>query len=1228
MAKKIASAGAANVRNEQAISARSVNRTLISPLLLAAGLMFTAAPTQAADYATGGSSEYRDDVLWLTWSDSATYSSSNRPELNVGATTSASIPVAGGISLDVTCSLSSITHDPGGDEQLYAYRPGDWTGDSLDDLYNIGGTGTSNQLINGIMRSDGRSTFTVSCTATLGSDPYPLQGLVMADAESINNGPEYVQSTADGKWFAVEMRKNVSAGAYYAEKSADGRTIRFGPGNDDNTAAISFLAFDTPAPNVSMDFDIEGGGNTAIAIGLLAPYADFSDAPASYGEVMHLVSDLRFDSDNIPEDGNQYDINTNSYEPGGILPPGNDYLGTRGPDTELEASHTDGADGETAEEEDAWPENYIISVLQAGEELTETIQCTGTGTVAGWIDFDRSGTFDNPHERTDAQCSGGEAVLTWTIAQDLTVGVSYVRLRYSNNPTSLADPTGTATDGEVEDHSLTVIAPSLAISKSSNAAGDVWQVDEAGTSYQFTVTNQGAVGTGDPANGVDPAEVTVLDQLPDGILPDWTGTHTSSGWTCTFSGQLVTCTTDQLIAASGDAGDTVQFDVPVQLTAAAVGDQVNHASVGGGRDPFNDGNPPTPGPSCTDHCAQYTVTIEASPAVEVEKTVDQTSINAPATLNYTIVLRNTGNIPLTDVQPTDTLPDGQAGALAGPAGDTDGDGELDLDEEWEYTATYDATQADIDAGDTLVNTVSVAANELTGPVVDTADTTITHVPALTIEKSSTLNDPDGDGIAEAGETISYSFEVENIGNTTLTDVTVDDALVNVAEAPQTLAPGDTFIFNAEYTLTQADVDASRVDNTATATGTDPNGDPVDSPPDSAITQLEVQPGLDIEKSGAWNDADGDGVADVGETITYSFLVENVGNVTLTDVTVDDAIVTVNEAAQTLQQGESFTFSADYTLTQDDLNTGRVINTATATGTDPGGDPVESPEDGTETLLPSQPELLLEKTGSWNDEDGDDLADAGETITYNLRVENTGTVTVENVTVNDPMVTVNEAPQTLAPGDAFTFTADYTLTQDDVDTGEVENTAQATGTTPGGDPVDSPEDTAETTLPQEPALAIEKEGAWQDTNGDGFTGADDEIVYSLRVENTGNMTIESVEPVDPGPLFNGQQGSGTFSAFSPESLTLAPGESQVFVATYRLSQSDVGAAAGQDSGVTNEARATGVTPAGGRTAVQQVESDVGASILSLPAAVSRISVVKIANLRQIRRGEQVPFTIRV
>uniref|UniRef100_UPI003743F3E6 DUF7507 domain-containing protein n=1 Tax=Nonlabens agnitus TaxID=870484 RepID=UPI003743F3E6 len=86
------------------------------------------------------------------------------------------------------------------------------------------------------------------------------------------------------------------------------------------------------------------------------------------------------------------------------------------------------------------------------------------------------------------------------------------------------------------------------------------------------------------------------------------------------------------------------------------------------------------------------------------------------------------------------------------------------------------------------------------------DPTGTDLPEdseISIIKTSVFNDENGDGFAQLGETISYSFEVTNSGATTLTNVTVTDPLLDGANGTltggpiATLAPGavDTATFS-------------------------------------------------------------------------------------------------------------------------------------------------------------------------------------------------------------------------------------------------------------------------------------------------------------------------------------------------------------------------------------------------------------------------------------------------
>ncbi|MCG8149591.1 hypothetical protein GUY44_03810, partial [Pimelobacter simplex] len=94
----------------------------------------------------------------------------------------------------------------------------------------------------------------------------------------------------------------------------------------------------------------------------------------------------------------------------------------------------------------------------------------------------------------------------------------------------------------------------------------------------------------------------------------------------------------------------------------------------------------------------------------------------------------------------------------------------------------------------------------------------------------------------AGEMVTYSFEVTNDGNVTLSSVGISEGAFTGSGAmsaidcpPGALAPGDSVTCTATYEVTQADVDAGAVRNTATAHGTPPGEDagPVRSAPSSA-----------------------------------------------------------------------------------------------------------------------------------------------------------------------------------------------------------------------------------------------------------------------------------------------------------------------------------------------------------------------------------------------------------
>lgn len=453
-----------------------------------------------ASFATGGSSPYIDDVLWLTWGSANMqthpYGRHNQP-LSVGAKSHASIHLGEGRYLCIEAEIISIAGST-----VNSYAPGNYSGDHLDDLYNIGGTGTNNQLVSGIInRNDNNSPrLVIKCSATLDGLPVRLAGLVVADAESLNGTSEYIYATADGNWTLVEGKKNIGQGAYEVRKEiviengapTSKRTMKFLKGNDNNTMAVSFLKFNESAYNttganpdfsVNVNIDFKGGGKTAIALGLLPPTVDGGDAPISYGKPLHLIQKLSFTTDGIPNvnppsnnNNNRTNINTTTYTAGALVENVNlSRLGSTAPDTETISLHSADALGDDnfgpagPLEEDAWPEqykrfSYKVNYLP-GNIISANIpyRSQTNGYIAGWIDFNGNGIFD-PEEKQEAPApatgnSMGSVLLQWVIPANRKPYSTYVRLRLSELPNMT--PGSFLNTGEVEDHKIYILSPTV-----------------------------------------------------------------------------------------------------------------------------------------------------------------------------------------------------------------------------------------------------------------------------------------------------------------------------------------------------------------------------------------------------------------------------------------------------------------------------------------------------------------------------------------------------------------------------------------------------------------------------------------------------------------------------------------------------------------------------------------------------------------------------------------------
>jgi uncharacterized repeat protein (TIGR01451 family) len=749
----------------------------------------------------------------------------------------------------------------------------------------------------------------------------------------------------------------------------------------------------------------------------------------------------------------------------------------------------------------------------------------------------------------------------------------------SGNPVTVGDRSGATVNDDIPTLVPDLQAPSVAVVKIADATGvsDPSVVGETIT-YSFQIRNTGNTTL---------TNVTLTDPL---LGPALIGTPIAS-------------------LAPG-ATDTVTYSGPYAIRQPDIdaGQVINQATATGG---YTDqtGAAQTvsdlSGATFADNDPTV-VPLAQAPGLDLVKTVSTSGLADPARpgniLTYTFRVENTGNVTLTGVTVTDPLfvPTVIGGPLTlAPGASTT------------LTATYPITQPNIDAG--LVENQALArggytdpvngpltTEDLSGPTPGTDEPTIAPIPrapGLALVKTA-----DTSGLSvppEPGDEIAYTFAVTNTGNTTLRAITVSDPLLGPAIVPiavPVLLPGATVTAaTGAYALTQADIDAGTVTNTATATGTDDIDGPLTAP-DTVVTPVDQLPGIDLVKTVSLAGLSTPPVP--GDLLSYAFTITNTGSVTLTNVTVtDDSLPNLNLTGSpiTLAPGASnaTAYSATYAITQADIDAGLVTNQAEATGgyTDPVTGPgsvtdlsgtAVGQDDPTLAPLGQDPGIAVVKAADTSGLSAPPVA--GDEVTYRFEITNTGNVTLTDVTLTDDFLPAGDLTgspiPTLAPGasNATAYSATYTLTQADIDAGGVTNQATATGdyvdrvTGPGsvsdlsGTSLTT-DDPTEVPLAQEPALALIKR-ATVDTPSGIVAAPGDVIRYSFEVRNIGNVTITNITLDDPllGPNLTG----GPIASLAPGGI-----DTSTFTGSYTVQASDFVAAE-----VVNQATALGTANVGG------------------------------------------------
>jgi LysM repeat protein len=347
------------------------------------------------------------------------------------------------------------------------------------------------------------------------------------------------------------------------------------------------------------------------------------------------------------------------------------------------------------------------------------------------------------------------------------------------------------------------------------------------------------------------------------------------------------------------------------------------------------------------------------------------------------------------------------------------------------------TSSNIQAGQIIFLPFAPPTKTLTPTVTLTPPPTQPLQARLTLEMTALTA-----GYDSPGDTLNYSYTLRNTGTATLSGpFSVTDSRASVSCSPSAqLAVGASLSCTGSYSVTQADIDAGSLTNTATAQAVY-SGSAVNSNSVSQTVNASRNPGLSLNV-----DTSSGSYASPGDSLDYTYQLSNTGNVTLSGpFTVSDnpaGAADCSSAPASLAPGGSFSCSGSYAVTQADIDAGSVTNSATAQAVF-NGSPVNSNADGVTIYANQNPVLGLTILATPNT-----FTAAGQSIAYTFTLQNNGNVTLQSPSVTAPL-SISCPGGGLAPGASTNCSANYTTTDADVTNTSFEITAQASANYSGG-----------------------------------------------------------------------------------------------------------------------------------------------------------------------------------
>ncbi|MEM7030894.1 MAG: prolyl oligopeptidase family serine peptidase [Chloroflexota bacterium] len=392
-----------------------------------------------------------------------------------------------------------------------------------------------------------------------------------------------------------------------------------------------------------------------------------------------------------------------------------------------------------------------------------------------------------------------------------------------------------------------------------------------------------------------------------------------------------------------------------------------------------------------------------TPAIEVGIAVSDMYVQTGELVTYTYTVSNTGEITLTNISVSD-----KDGTISGctalqiaPA-------------QFQVCGTKTAT---INA--TTIQTASVQgtdAETLLATVSDNDMVTVTPVQVEVIAHPDFI-------FADSVSTATITATVKDDTDTPLPD----GVLVTFQTDRGTLSPSSVVAISggqgqAIITLIADDTgDANNVVQASLGGASGQVSLPILLP--VAGIALDISPGTQLVVT--------------NEMVTFTYVLSNVGNETLTNVNITDNFGTVCTLVNDVHPGESETCNRTVSISSDVVNTATVMGTAAIKGV------VTDVDTSTITII--NPAIDLSVTTNQS------TVISGESVMYTYRFTNTGDVPLQSIVVFDDEGTVgnNEQVCTLANLNAG---ASFSCNQSLALTTSVTNTALVQGTDPRDEPI--------------------------------------------------------------------------------------------------------------------------------------------------------------------------------